>query len=55
MAIAGCDSEPSASLTPKLTTIDVTLGASAIEVGQIVRVTATPLDQHGDSSLHFHR
>ena len=47
--VIGCSSEPSASLTPTLTTIDVTLGASAIEVGQVVRVTAIALDQHGDS------
>jgi len=46
--VAGCGTEPSTSLTPTLTTIDVTLGASAIEVGQVVQVTATPLDQHGE-------
>ena len=46
--VVGCGSEPSTSLTPVLTTIDVTLGASAIEVGQVIRVTAMALDQHGD-------
>lgn len=44
-----CGSERSVSPTPTLTTIDVTLGASEIEVGQVIKVTATPLDQHGDS------
>jgi hypothetical protein len=48
-ATVACGSEPSASPKPTLTTIDVTLGASSIEVGQVSRVTATPLDQHGDS------
>lgn len=41
--------EPGVSPTPTLTTIDVTLGASAIEVGQVIKVRATPLDQYGDS------
>jgi len=46
---AACGSESSIPLTPTLTTIDVTLDASSIEVGQVIRVTATPLDQHGES------
>ena len=49
IGFAACNSEPTLSPTPVLTTIDVTLGASAIEVGQVIKVTATPLDQHGDS------
>jgi hypothetical protein len=49
IGFAACNSEPALSPTPVLTTIDVTLGASAIEVGQVIKVRATPLDQHGDS------
>ena len=49
LAAIACGSERSVSPTPTLTTIDVTLGASSIEVGQVIKVTAMPLDQHGDS------
>ena len=49
IASAACGDEHSVSPTPLLTTIDVTLSASSIEVGQVARVSATPLDQHGDS------
>jgi hypothetical protein len=35
-------------LSPTLTTVDVTLDASSIEVGQVIRVTANSLDQHGE-------
>src|SRR5690242_16027767 len=49
IGFAACDSEPTLSPTPVLTTIDVALGASAIEVGQVIKVSATPLDQHGES------
>jgi len=47
-AIIACGAERTLSPTPALSLIDVTLGASAIEVGQSIKVTATPLDQHGD-------
>ena len=49
MAIVACAGERSVSPTPTLSMIDVTLGASAIEVGQVSKVTATPLDQHGET------
>jgi hypothetical protein len=49
IGFVACNSESTLSPTPALTTIDVTLGASAIEVGQVIKVRATPLDQHGDA------
>lgn len=47
--IVACSGEPGVSPTPTLTPVDVTLGASSIEVGQVIKVRATPLDQFGDS------
>jgi hypothetical protein len=48
-AIIACGAERSLSPAPTLSVIDVALDASAIEVGQVIKVAATPLDQHGDA------
>ena len=47
--LIACDGERGVPLSPTVTSIDVTLDAATIEVGQAIRVSATALDQHGDS------